>query len=152
MNRLQHIISAALLLSAVSASAQTPDKLVDDVMKAAQDACVVIEYALSAKVDDADISDWGTVVAQDDLWYLKGQAIEIYTSEDGTWIMHVEAKEAIVEPKWTYADMESFYRSILSNAGNDVKVEVKSKVLKEKNQTSCFVPKIDSDWIVTDLR
>ena len=152
MKRLLHIISLALLSAAGSASAQTPDKLVSDVRKAAQDACVVIEYALSAKVDDADISDWGTVVAQDDLWYLKGQAIEIYTSADGTWIMHMEAKEAIVEPKWTYADMESFYRSILSNAGNDVKVEVKSKVLTEKNQPDYFVPKIESDWIVTDLR
>ena len=88
-----------LLVSAGFISAQTPDRLVAEIRSAAEDACVTVDYALTATVDGNRIEDKGTVVAQDELWCLKGSMLEIYTCADGTWIMHLASKEAMVEPK-----------------------------------------------------
>lgn len=145
-------ITIALSFLTGMASAQTPDSLVQEIRTAASDACVTVSYSLLAQVDNVQIEDRGTVTAQDDLWCLKGETIEIYTSEDGTWVLHPEAKEAIVEPKWTYDDLESFYRTILSSDDNTVKVKVLSKEISDKRQVSYFVPQIGEDWVVTDLR
>lgn len=132
--------------------AQTPEKLVSEIRSAAEDSCVTIRYSMTATVDDAVIEDSGTVMAQDDLWHLKGETVEIYTSRDGTWILHMQAKEAIVEPQWTYDDLEAFYRTLLSSSGNVVNVRISSKELSEKKPVSSFVPVTGSDWVVTDLR
>ena len=142
----------AMALSIVVASAQTPEKLVSEIRAAAEDSCVTVRYSMTATVDDAVIEDSGTVVAQDDLWHLKGETIEIYTSGDGTWILHMQAKEAIVEPQWTYDDLEAFYRTLLSFSGNVVNVRISSKELSEKKPASSFVPVTGTDWVVTDLR
>lgn len=142
----------AMALSTVVASAQTPEKLVSEIRAAAEDSCVTVRYSMTATVDDAVIEDSGTVVAQDDLWHLKGETIEIYTSGDGTWILHMQAKEAIVEPQWTYDDLEAFYRTLLSSSGNVVNVRIYSKELSEKKPASSFVPVTGTDWVVTDLR
>ena len=141
-----------MALPAVVASAQTPEKLVSEIRAAAEDSCVTFRYSMTATVDDAVIEDSGTVVAQDDLWHLKGETIEIYTSGDGTWILHMQAKEAIVEPQWTYDDLEAFYRTLLSSSGNVVNVRISSKELSEKKPASSFVPVTGNDWVVTDLR
>lgn len=133
-------------------SAQTSDSLIEEVRSAAKDACITLTYSLNAKVDDVSIEDKGTVVAQDDLWYLKGKTIEIYTCPDGTWILHPESKEAMIEPKWTYDDLESFYTRLVSSSGNDVDVMILSKSLSEKKPASFFIPETGQDWVVTDLR
>ena len=67
MKNLLHILVSLMLLSAVSLSAQTPEKLVAEIRTAAADACVTVSYVLDAKVDDVKIADEGTVLAQDDL-------------------------------------------------------------------------------------
>lgn len=146
------ILPLILSLAAGIASAQTPDRLVEDIRSAAADACVTVTYSLNAKVDDVRIEDEGTVVAQDDIWCLKGETIEIYTCADGTWILHPESKEAMVEPKWTYDDLESFYRSLVSSSANDLDVKVVSKTVSEKRPVSYFKPQTGNDWVVTDLR
>lgn len=146
------MILLALSFSTGISSAQTPEKLVSDVRAAAEDACVTVGYSMSATVDDAVIEDRGTVMAQDDLWCLKGETIEIYTSKEGTWILHLQAKEAIVEPQWTYDDLEAFYRTLLSSSGNVVDVRILSREISEKKPVSSFVPVTGSDWVVTDLR
>lgn len=140
------------MLSVGIASAQTPDRLVEEIRSAAEDACVTVVYSLDAKVDDARIEDEGVVVAQDDLWCLKGETVEIYTCEDGTWIMHPGLKEAMVEPKWTYDDLEAFCRSVMSSSGNDVDLNVRTRTISEKKPVSYFVPESGPDWVVTDLR
>ena len=66
MKNLLHILVSLMLLSAVSLSAQTPEKLVAEIRAAAGDACVTVSYVLDAKVDDVKIADEGTVVAQED--------------------------------------------------------------------------------------
>ena len=63
------------------------DALIEEIRAAAEGACVTVEYSLEAKVDDARIKDEGVVVAQDDLWILDGQTVDIYTSKDVTLIM-----------------------------------------------------------------
>lgn len=150
------LISLSLLCLSLAtgiSSAQTPDRLVEDIRSAAVDACVTVKYTLKAKVDDARIEDEGTVTAQDDLWCLKGQEIEIYTGTEGTWILHPESKEAMIEPKWTYGDLETFYRTLLSSSpDNDVDVVVLSEARSEKKPVEYFVPETGDDWIVTDLR
>lgn len=133
-------------------SAQTPERLVEKVRSNAADACVTVTYSLKAKVDDVIIEDNGTVIAQDDLWLLNGQTIDIHTCADGTWILHPESKEAIVEPKWTYDDLSAFYMTLLSSSGNDVDVVVLSEDVSEKKPVSYFAPEVGRDWVVTDLR
>lgn len=147
------ILMLFLLSPAGRVSAQTPEKLVSDIRSAAVDACVTVSYSLNARVDDVKIEDEGTVVAQDDLWCLKGESVHIYTASDGTWIMHLDSKEAMVEPKWTYADLEAFYKTLLSaSSGNDVSIKVLSLTKSDKKPVSYFIPETGDDWIVTDLR
>ena len=148
----KRILSLALLLITGVASAQTPDRLVQDIRTAAEESCVIVTYSIKADVDDVQIEDRGVVTAQDDLWCLKGESIEIYTSDNGTWVLHPESKEAIVEPKWTYDDLEAFYRTIVSSDDNVVKIKVASKELTEKKPVSYFIPQTGRDWVVTDLR
>lgn len=152
MKKAAVIFAMALCLLAGNLFAQTSDSLMEEVRSAAKDACVTMTYSMSAKVDDVCIEDKGTVVAQDDLWCLKGKTIEIYTCSEGTWILHPESKEAMVEPKWTYDDLESFYRTLMASSGNDVDVVILSKSRSEKRPVSFFVPETGHDWVVTDLR
>ena len=147
-----YILAFILSVPAGFVSAQTPDKIVDDIIAAASDACITVDYSLHAKVDDVQVRDRGTIIAQDDIWYLKGEAVEIYTCEDGTWILHPESKEAMIEPKWTYDDLKVFYRTLLKSPGNGIDVKVISRIISEKKQASYFVPETGSDWVVTDLR
>ena len=147
------LLLLSLLFSVGKVSAQTPEKLVAEIRSAAEDACVTVSYSLNARVDNVRIQDEGTVVAQGDLWCLKGESVHIYTAEDGTWIMHLDSKEAMVEPKWTYADLEAFYKTLLSaSSGNDVSVKVLSRTISDNKPASYFIPEAGDDWIVTDLR
>jgi len=146
------ILAFVLPVLAGNLSAQTSDSLIEEVRSAAKDACITLTYSLNAKVDDVSIEDKGTVVAQDDLWYLKGKTIEIYTCPDGTWILHPESKEAMIEPKWTYDDLESFYTRLVSSSGNDVDVTILSRSRSEKKPVSFYIPETGQDWVVTDLR
>ena len=57
----------------------------------------------------------------------------------------------MVEPKWTYDDLESFYRTLLKSDA-DIDVKAGSKALSEKKPASWFVPEPGQDWVVTDLR
>lgn len=154
--RISRIITAAvafLSFAAGNAFAQTPDKLVQEVMTDAREACVTVGYALSAVIDEVSIKDEGSVVAQGESWVLKGRNVEIYTNEEGTWILGLESKEAMVEPKWTYDDLEAFYRTLMSAAdGNNVSVRILSKTLSEQKPASYFKPVTDDEWVVTDLR
>lgn len=152
MKILFYILAFILSVPAGSVSAQTPEKIVDDIIAAASDACITVGYSLDAKVDDVRVRDRGTIVAQDDIWYMKGEAVEIYTCEDGTWILHPESKEAMIEPKWTYDDLKAFYRTHLKSPGNGIDVKVISRIISEKKPASYFVPDTGSDWVVTDLR
>lgn len=152
MRKMTLILAFALSVLAGNLSAQTSDRLIEEVRSAAKDACITLTYSMNAKVDDVSIEDEGTVVAQDDLWCLKGKTIEIYTCPDGTWILHPESKEAMIEPKWTYDDLGSFYSSLISSSGNDVDVTILSRSRSEKKPVSFFIPETGQDWVVTDLR
>jgi len=152
MRKMTLILAFALSVLAGNLSAQTSDRLIEEVRSAAKDACVTLTYSMNAKVDDVSIEDEGTVVAQDDLWCLKGKTIEIYTCPDGTWILHPESKEAMIEPKWTYDDLGSFYSSLISSSGNDLDVTIISRSRSEKKPVSFFIPETGQDWVVTDLR
>lgn len=143
----------SLFLLTGTASAQTPDRLVAEIRTAAADACVTVSYSLDATVDEVRVADKGTVTAQDDLWCLKGKSVEIYTGPDCTWVLSKESKEAVVEPKWTYEDLEAFYKTLVkAGSGNNVSVKVLSKTMSEKKPASCFMPETGDDWVVTDLR
>lgn len=153
--RIFGIISAllsVLLFPAGQALAQLPSGLIQKLKDAAVDECITVTYSLDAKVDDAMIQDKGTIVAQGTMWCLKGETYEIYTSEKGTWVLHIQAKEAMVEPEWTYDDLEKFYENLLSNADNEINLDDVLWTVSEKKPASFFVPKLGSDWIVTDLR
>ena len=92
-------------------------------------------------------------MAQDDLWCLKGESVHVYTSDEGTWILHLDSKEAMIEPKWTYDDLEAFYKTLtLASSGNDISVKVLSRTSSDRKPASFFIPETDGDWIVTDLR
>ena len=148
-----NMLMLSLLFTAGKVSAQTPEKLVAEIKTAAEGSCITVSYSLEARVDNVKIEDEGTVVAQDDLWCLKGESVHVYTSDEGTWILHLESKEAMVEPKWTYDDLLAFYKTIVSAAsGNGVSVKIVSKTESEKRPVAYFTPDLDDEWIVTDLR
>lgn len=151
MKNLCHILFIALFLWTGQVFAQTPDKLVEEVRKAAAEACVTVTYSMTLKVDGVLIQDEGTVIAQDDMWCLKGQSMEIYTGSEGTWILHPESREAMVEPGWSYDDLEAFYLAA-SKSGEDLSIRILSKDFDDKRPVSQFVPVLGLDWIVTDLR
>lgn len=153
MKNLGHILVFVLsVLQAGTASAQINDRLITEIITAASDACITLTYSLDSKVDDAKVSDSGTVTVQDDLWFLKGAILEIYTCQEGTWILYPESREAMVEPRWTYDDLKTFYGTLISSSGNEMELKVTSKVISEKKPVSYFVPETGSDWVVTDLR
>ena len=143
---------SVLLFSAGQASAQLPSGLIAKVKAAAADECITVTYSIDAKVDGASMRDAGTIVAQGAMWRLKGETYEIYTSKEGTWILHVESKEAMAEPAWTYDDLEKFYDNLLSAAENEINLDNVSWTTSETRPASFFVPELGSDWVVTDLR
>lgn len=153
ISRIILYVVSFLSFAAGYASAQTPDRLVQEVMEDAKTACVTVKYTLSAVIDEVRIEDEGAVVAQGESWVLKGTSVEIYTNDEGTWVLSPESKEAMVEPMWTYDDLEAFYKTLLSaTAGNNVSVRILSKTLSEQKPASCFMPVTDKDWVITDLR
>ena len=150
---IMNMLMLSLLFSAGKVSAQTPEKLVAEIKAAAEGSCITVSYSLEAGVDNVKIEDEGTVVAQDDLWCLKGESVHVYTSDEGTWILHLDSKEAMIEPKWTYDDLEAFYKTLtLASSGNDISVKVLSRTSSDIKPASFFIPETDGDWIVTDLR
>ena len=119
---------------------------------AAKESCVTVTYSFRTTIDGAVIEDSGYVEAQDDSWHLKGESIEMYTNDEGTWILSPDSKEAMVEPAWSYDDLVQFYNSV-KTVGADMKIDVKSDVRSEKKSAASFSPPaFSSDWVVTDLR
>lgn len=150
--RIISVVLSVLLFSAGLASAQLPAGIIQKVKTAAADACITVTYSLDAKVDGARIQDQGTIIAQGDSWVLKGETYEIYTSATGTWVMHMAAKEAMVEPAWTYDDLEKFYSNLLATVENEINLDDVFWKVSEARPASFFVPKPGPDWVVTDLR
>lgn len=132
-------------------SAQTPDAILGQIRKHAAESCVTVTYSIDASSDEGVLADRGVVTAQDDMWHLKGKALEMYTDGTSTWVLDMKSKEAVVEPAWTYDDLERFYDSVLA-AGADVDIKMLSVSISEKKDPESFRPSFSSDWIVTDLR
>lgn len=146
-----NILFAILILAAPSASAQDAREIVGLVKKHSAQNRVLVRYVFSAQIDDVTIEDEGYVEAQDDMWHLKGKAYEVYTDKDATWVLDLSAKEAIVEPAWTYDDLEKFYDSLLSS-GSVLDIEVQPAELTDKQPSESYTPVLGDEWIVTDLR
>ena len=99
------------LLSSVFVDAQDIKAMLGQVHAEAKGAFVALEYAAEISGSDGEVKDSGIIEAQDDMWHLKGSLLEIYTDASGTWILDSSAKEAYVEPAWTYDDLLSIYES-----------------------------------------
>ncbi len=140
-----------LSLMSVAVSAQTPDAILEQIRKHAAESCVTVTYSIDASSDEGVLADRGVVTAQDDMWHLKGKALEMYTDGTSTWVLDMKSKEAVVEPAWTYDDLERFYDSALA-AGADVDIKMLSVSVSEKKDPESFRPSFSSDWILTDLR
>lgn len=144
-------ISFFLFAIAGNCSAQTVDRLVREVREAAADACVKVLYYFKADVEDVSISDKGFVEAQDNMWHLKGETYEVFTDGNATWVLDASSKEAVIEPAWTYDDLERFYES-LQASGSVFDIVVDSKTESPKKPVSDFTPVLGAEWIITDLR
>lgn len=132
-------------------TAQTPDRLVDMIMKHAADTCVSVSYNMTFSSDSQNISDSGFVVAQGKNWKLESGSLQVCTAGSDTWIADSSVREVVIEPAWTYADLEAFYNSLISS-GAAVEVCVTSIQECPLKDESFFIPSFDSDWIITDLR
>ena len=152
MRLLNHIAVFVLtLLSSVFADAQDIKAMLGQVHAEAKGAFVALEYAAEISGSDGDVKDRGVIEAQDDMWHLKGNLLEIYTDASGTWILDSSAKEAYVEPSWSYDDLISFYESVAAS-GSKLTAKVMKTSLSEKKPSSFFTPVLSSDWVITDLR
>ena len=147
------IISAAILTlsMAFNAGARNLDSLLEQVQAQAEDSFVTVEYIAEFKGPEGDFKDQGVIEAQDGMWHLKGSAVEIYTDASGTWIVDRSAAEAYAEPAWTYADLKSFYESLLS-AGSSLEVQLVSSEQSDKKPEAYFTPTFGPEWVVTYLR
>ena len=151
MKSLYNII-LMMLLSVSSLSAQSFKAVVEEILKHSSESCVTVSYTFKASIDGVRIDDAGYVEAQDGLWHMKGESLEIYTDAEATWIISSDSKEAIAEPAWSYDDLAQFYDSAKA-LGKDMVIEVVSKKIGEKKSVTSFSPpSFGSDWIVTDLR
>ena len=139
------------LLSSVFVDAQDIKNMLGQVHAEAKGAFVALEYAAEISGSDGEVKDSGIIEAQDDMWHLKGSLLEIYTDASGTWILDSSAKEAYVEPAWSYDDLLTFYESGTA-AGSKLTAKVLKSTLSEKKPASVFTPSLSSDWILTDLR
>lgn len=144
-----HILFALLLPCCLSA--QTPQELAALLRNCPADSCLRVEYRMTALHGGSEVSDAGYVETQDGLWLLKGKGLEMYTDGKGTWIADTASKEVMVEPVWTYEDLENFYKAFLSQGGT-LDLKIVSVICLQKRHVSAFTPSFSSDWIVTDLR
>lgn len=153
MMKVKTMISAIVLSLIVPAAAFAQDvgSMLDDVRMQASKAFVTVVYEAELNGPEGSFSDKGVIEAQDDLWHLKGSAVEIYTDREGTWIVDASAKEVYIEPKWTYDDLLNFYESLLSS-DSDLNVKVISSSQTEKKPLTVFTPAFSPEWVVTDLR
>ena len=140
----------ALTMSVLSYG-QDISTMLTKVQEEASRAFVTMEYSAEIAGADGVVKDKGIIEAQDKMWHLKGSFLEIYTDADGTWILDNAAKEAYVEPAWSYDDLRTFYASVVS-AGSTLKVKSLKTVLSDKKSADCFTPVLTSEWVVTDLR
>ena len=144
-------ISASCLLLPYAAGAQGFRDKLSQAMQDADKSCVTVTYEFSAMVDKVQVEDSGIIEIQDGMWHLKGEAYEIFTDAQTTWVLDPESKEAIAEPAWTMDDLESFYSSAVSASGNP-DIRILSTQVSEKKPASCFTPSFSKEWILTDLR
>lgn len=149
LNKISAIV-LTLMVSAVT-YAQDIKTMLDKVQADALESFVTLEYSAEISGSEGDVADKGVIEAQDKMWHLKGSMLEIYTDASGTWILDSSAKEAYVEPAWTYDDLLTFYESVAA-AGSELTVKVLKTALSEKRPASFFTPALSSDWILTDLR
>ena len=145
------LAASVLFVSAAASYAQDLKELLSKVMQHAGTSCVMIGYKFATTAGDARISDEGYVEAQGNMWHLKGQTLELFTDSTSTWIVDNETKEVIVEPCWSYDDLDAFYASAVRN-GADMKISIVSEKVVEMKPVSYFTPSFDKTWIVTDLR
>ena len=151
MKNLCNII-LVLLISASSLSAQSFKAVVEEIVKHASESCVTVTYTFKASIDGVKLEDSGYVEAQDGLWHMKGESLEIYTDAEATWIISHDSMEAIAEPAWSYDDLAQFYDSAKA-VGKDMTIQVVSKKTGEKKPVSSFSPPaFGPDWVVSDLR
>ena len=135
----------------VTSYAQDVRTMLDKVQADAADAFVTLEYSAEINGSGGKVSDKGVIEAQDKMWHIKGTMLEIYTDAEGTWILDSSAKEAYVEPAWSYDDLLTFYESVAA-AGSSLTAKVHKTTLSAKKPASVFTPSLSSDWVITDLR
>lgn len=145
------VLSVFCILLPLVSGAQDVHDMLEKIRKEAGTSCVTVVYRFSASVDDVRIEDKGMIEAQDGLWHLKGEALEIYTDARATWILDNSSREAVVEPLWSASDLEQFYSSAAAS-GNGVDVEIVSFTTSEKKPETYYTPSFSKEWVVTDLR
>ena len=154
MKKFRHVavLAVMLLVSAFAdICAQTPEKLVEMVRSHAEDSSVKVSYKMEMRADGSLTKDSGMLLAQDEMWHLKGGFIEIYTDGKATWVMDPDSKEVVVEPAWDYTDLITFYNSLIKT-GAVLDIQIVSLQTADKRPKAEFAPSFGSDWVVTDLR
>ena len=138
------------MMISISSGARDIREMLADVAEKAKTGCVTLKYTFSTS-GDVEIEDEGVVEAQDELWHLKGDGLEIFTDPSATWIIDNASMEDIVEPAWSYVDLERFYESVMEK-GAVVDIDIVSESVSDKKPVSCFTPSFGPEWVITDLR
>ena len=125
--------------------------MLDKVQSEASSAFVTVEYSAEIIGPEGAVKDEGVIEAQDRMWHMKGTLLEIFTDDSGTWILDNAAREAYVEPAWSYNDLLTFYESV-GASGSTLTAKILNTTMAEKQPVSFFTPSLPSDWVVTDLR
>lgn len=138
------------MMVSTSSDARDVREMLAGVAEKAKTGCVTLKYAFSTS-GDVEIEDDGFVEAQDELWHLKGDGLEIFTDSSATWFIDNASMEVIVEPAWSYADLERFYESVMAK-GAVMDIDIVSESVSDKKPVSYFTPSFGPEWVITDLR
>ena len=138
------LIFAIALCLAAAAMAQ--NATIDELRKLVETNRVTADYSFLMQ---EKISCSGTITVQQPCFKVVGNGLEIYCDGKSRWTVDREAKEVYIE----YSESPEEYMAYLPDV-SDLKVTVvKTSPLSDDLKPFSFdVSRLDSSWVITDLR
>ena len=130
----------------LAAAAMAQNATIDELRKLVETNRVTADYSFLMQ---EKISCSGTITVQQPCFKVVGNGLEIYCDGKSRWTVDREAKEVYIE----YSESPEEYMAYLPDV-SDLKVTVvKTSPLSDDLKPFFFdVSRLDSSWVITDLR
>ena len=142
---MKKILTFAIALC-LAAAAMAQNATIDELRKLVETNRVTADYSFLMQ---EKISCSGTITVQQPCFKVVGNGLEIYCDGKSGWTVDREAKEVYIE----YSESPEEYMAYLPDV-SDLKVTVvKTSPLSDDLKPFFFdVSRLDSSWVITDLR